>query len=139
MERRARHPRFVLDGAHNPAAARRLAETWREVHGDRRATLILGILRDKDVRGVCEALLPIAGRILAVPVPNPRTSTPQEICRAIGQVAPRQECIAVRDLPAAIRIAQSMERRTLITGSLFLVGEALAHFEQQPPPEISAQ
>ncbi len=133
------HPRFILDGAHNPAAAQRLAETWREVHGEKRATLILGILRDKDVRGICEQLLPIAGRILAVPVPNPRTSTPQEICRAIGQVAPRQECIAVRDLPAAIRIAQSMERRTLITGSLFLVGAAIAHFEAQPPPTPSAQ
>jgi dihydrofolate synthase/folylpolyglutamate synthase len=133
------HPRFVIDGAHNPAAARRLALTWREVYGDKRATLVLGILRDKDVRGVCEALLPIAGRILTVPVPNPRTSTPQEICKAIGQIAPKQECIAVRDLPAAIRIAQSMERRALITGSLFLAGEALAYFEAQPPPAPSAQ
>jgi dihydrofolate synthase/folylpolyglutamate synthase len=133
------HARFILDGAHNPAAAQRLAETWREVRGEKRATLILGILRDKDVRGICEQLLPIAGRILAVPVPNPRTSTPQEICRAIGKVAPRQECIAVRDLPAAIRIAQSMERCTLITGSLFLVGEALAYFEALPPPIPSAQ
>jgi dihydrofolate synthase/folylpolyglutamate synthase len=132
-------PRFVLDGAHNPAAAQRLAETWREVHGEKRATLILGILRDKDMRGICEALLPIAGRILAVPVQNHRSATPQEICKAIGQVAPRQECIAVRDLTAAIRIARSMERRTLITGSLFLVGEALAHFDAQPPPTPSAQ
>ena len=31
-----------------------------------------------------------AGRILAVPVPNPRSATPQEICKAIGQVAPRR-------------------------------------------------
>ena len=133
------HPRFIIDGAHNPAAARRLATTWREIYGDKRATLVLGILRDKDLRGICQELLPITGRILAVPVPNPRSATPQEICKAIGQVAPRQECIAVRDLPAAIRIAQSMERRTLITGSLFLVGEALAHFEAKPPPERSTQ
>ena len=32
-----------------------------------------------------------------------------------------------------------MERRTLITGSLFLAGEALAHFQALPPPEPSAQ
>ena len=133
------HARITIDGAHNPAAARRLATTWRETYGDKRATLIVGILRDKDMRGICEALLPIAGRILAVPVPNPRSATPQEICKAVGQVAPRQECIAVRDLPAAIRIAQSMERHTLITGSLFLAGEALAYFEALPPPIPSAQ
>ncbi len=132
-------PRFVLDGAHNPASARRLAETWREMFGEKRATLILGILQDKDVAGICAALLPIAGRILAVPVQNPRSATTQEICRAIGQSAPRQECIAVRDLPAAIRIAGSMERRTLITGSLFLVGEALAHFQAGEVRETSAQ
>ena len=132
-------PRIVLDGAHNPASARRLAETWREMYGEKRATLILGILADKDVRGICEALLPVAGRILAVPVQNPRAATSQEICRAIGEVAPRQECIAVRDLPAAIRIAGSMERRTLITGSLFLVGEALAHFQAGERRETSAQ
>ena len=132
-------PRFVLDGAHNPASALRLAETWRETYGEKRATLNLGILRDKDLRGICEALLPVAGRILAVPVQNPRSATPQEICRAIGEIAPRQECIAVRDLRAAIRIASSMERRTLITGSLFLVGEALAHFQAGALPELSAQ
>ena len=132
-------PRFVLDGAHNPSSALRLAETWRETFGEKRATLILGILQDKDVRGVCEALLPVAGRILAVPVQNPRSATPQEICRAIGQIAPRQERIAVRDLPAAIRIASSMERRTLITGSLFLVGEALAHFQASETREASSQ
>jgi dihydrofolate synthase/folylpolyglutamate synthase len=133
------HPKFIIDGAHNPAAARRLATTWRETFGDKRASLIIGVLRDKDVRGVCEALLPIAGRILCVPVPNPRSATPQEICKAIGQISPRQECIAVRDLPAAIRIAESMERRCLITGSLFLAGEAIAHFEAKGPPERSAQ
>ena len=132
-------PRFVLDGAHNPASARRLAETWRELFGEKRATLILGVLRDKDVDGICAALLPIAGRILAVPVQNPRSATAQEVCRAIGQSAPRQECIAVRDLPAAIRIAASMERRTLITGSLFLVGEALAHLQAGAVREASAQ
>jgi dihydrofolate synthase/folylpolyglutamate synthase len=131
--------RFVLDGAHNPAAAERLAATWKAAYGEKRANLIVGILRDKDVQGICEALLPIAGRILAVPVQSPRSATPQEICKAIGRLAPRQECIAVRDLPGAIRIASSMERRTLITGSLFLVGEALAFFERSTRAERSEQ
>jgi len=131
--------RFIIDGAHNPAAARRLATTWREVYGEKRASLILGVLRDKDVNGICEALLPIAGRILTVPVNNPRSATSMEVARAIGKLAPKLECIVVRDLPAAIRIAQSMERKTLITGSLFLAGEALAFLEAQPAPEQSSQ
>lgn len=131
--------KFIIDGAHNPAAARRLATTWREVYGDKRASLILGVLADKDLTGICEALLPIAGRILTVPVNNPRSATSKEVARAIAKLAPRLECIVVRDLPAAIRIAQSMERKTLITGSLFLAGEALAFLEAQPTPERSSQ
>jgi len=133
------HPKFILDGAHNPSAARRLAQTWRETHGERKATVILGMLRDKDMRGICEGLLPITGRILTVPMANPRSATSLEVCRAFGQVAPRQECMAIRDLPRAIRLAQGMERQVLITGSLFLVGEALAYFEKVVPPEASAQ
>ncbi len=45
----------------------------------------------------------------------------------------------MRDLPAAIRLAQLDARKALITGSLFLAGEALAYFAAQPPPEVSAQ
>ena len=52
--------RTIIDGAHNPAAARTLAETWREFFGDQRATLVLAVLSDKDLRGICEALAPIS-------------------------------------------------------------------------------
>ncbi|HYS96148.1 MAG TPA: Mur ligase family protein, partial [Chthoniobacterales bacterium] len=47
--------RTVIDGAHNPAAARILTQTWREIFGDERATMILAILSDKDLHGICEA------------------------------------------------------------------------------------
>ena len=52
--------RTIIDGAHNPAAVRTLAETWREIFGDQRATLVLAVLSDKDLRGICEALAPIS-------------------------------------------------------------------------------
>ena len=56
--------RTIIDGAHNPGAARILAETWREVFGDQKATLVLAVLSDKDLRGICEALAPIAGSVI---------------------------------------------------------------------------
>jgi len=52
--------RTIIDGAHNPAAAHVLADTWREILGDQRATLILAILADKDLPGICEAIAPIS-------------------------------------------------------------------------------
>ena len=56
--------RTIIDGAHNPDAARILAQTWREVFGDQKATLVLAVLSDKDLRGICEALAPIAESVL---------------------------------------------------------------------------
>ena len=56
--------RTIIDGAHNPGAARILAQTWREIFGDQKATLVLAVLSDKDLRGICEALAPIAESVL---------------------------------------------------------------------------
>ena len=62
--------RTIIDGAHNPGATRILAQTWREVFGDQKATLVLAVLSDKDLRGICEALAPIAG--FGDPTENPQ-------------------------------------------------------------------
>jgi dihydrofolate synthase/folylpolyglutamate synthase len=118
--------RLVLDGAHNPAAARQLAETWRETFGSERATLIIGILCDKDARGVLAALLPLAARVLVVPVNSPRALAPAELVPLARELAPQLPCAAARDLASALRVAHSEPERVLLTGSLFLVGEALA-------------
>jgi dihydrofolate synthase/folylpolyglutamate synthase len=130
---------LVLDGAHNPAAAARLVETWREQFGEDKATLVLGVLSDKDVAGICKALLSIAGRVICVPTRNPRAMGPgelAELARSLGDVP----CTAADSLAAGLQQAQSHPERTLVTGSLFLVGEALAQFGLMPGAhERSAQ
>ena len=42
---------LVLDGAHNPAGARALAESLTAYFGDTPMTLVFGVLRDKDAPG----------------------------------------------------------------------------------------
>jgi dihydrofolate synthase/folylpolyglutamate synthase len=133
-------PRVVLDGAHNPAAAAQLVQTWREVFGDERATLVLGILADKDVRGIGAELLPLAARVIAVPVQNPRTSQPDDLLAVLRELAPGLPCSGVGDLGAALTEAEVHGERVLVCGSLFLVGEALAHFDPHGRrPEVSWQ
>jgi dihydrofolate synthase/folylpolyglutamate synthase len=128
--------RLVLDGAHNPAAAIRLVETWREVFGDERATVILGVLSDKDLRAICAALLPIAAQVIAVPVRSPRTSAPGDVCAVMSELDPAVRCLPVSDLATALAEAANYRERALVCGSLFLVGEALAHGSQL---ELSTQ
>ncbi|MBV9657278.1 MAG: bifunctional folylpolyglutamate synthase/dihydrofolate synthase [Verrucomicrobia bacterium] len=125
--------RIILDGAHNPAAARRLAQTWREEYGDsERASIILGLLRDKDAAGICESLAPIAARFIVTKVrTNPRASEPAEIAAVLAAgAASKVPCVVTPDLAAALAQGRAQPERILVTGSLFLVGEALAELTE---------
>ena len=131
--------RTVLDGAHNPAAARCLAQTWGEVFGETKATLVLGVLQDKDLRGICEVLLPIATRVITVAVQNPRSSSARELCEIIRGIAPGFPCTAAADVRDGLASANTFPEPILVAGSLFLVGEALAFLQNETAMEVSAQ
>ena len=131
--------RIVLDGAHNPAGARCLAQTWREVFGEEKATLILGMLTDKDLRGVFAGLLPLAARVIVVPVRSPRSCAAADLHRVVRELAPEFECAIAPELQHALRAALTFDERILVAGSLFLVGEALALLHDEPVAEVSAQ
>lgn len=131
--------RVILDGAHNPAAARCLVKTWREVFGEKRATLVLGILQDKNQRAICETLLPIAARVICVTVQNPRSIPAEELRETIRSIAPYSASEPAGNLRAAFARANSFADPILVAGSLFLVGEALALLHNEEPGEVSAQ
>ena len=119
--------RVVIDGAHNPPAAAQLAATWREEFGEEKATLILGILADKDASGVVAALLPIAARVICVPVRSPRALPPAELAALIRAQSPAVP-LSVAETPAtALTEARARKGRILVAGSLFLAGEVIAH------------
>lgn len=138
---RLENGRIILDGAHNPAAARRLAHTWHEEYGGHhRATVIVGVLRDKDVPAVCRALEPLAARFLTVPVRSPRATPPDELLVALAHASPGIGARAVPEGVAdALEQARAWPEPILVTGSLFLVGEALAVLTGEHTPEVSWQ
>lgn len=119
---------IILDGAHNPSAAARLTQTWVEEMGpNARATVILGMLKDKDYFPVCKALTAFAAEIIAVPVQtNPRSCSTQEILDAFQKIGFTGRVQPAQSLEEALEIAKKCKKnRILITGSFFLVGEAL--------------
>ncbi len=117
--------RTVIDGAHNPHAAAQLAATWREEFHGEKATLILGILADKDAPGVIASLLPITARIISTRVRSPRALPPGELAALIRVQSPVMPVSIAETLEAALADARPDGTRTLIAGSLFLAGEAL--------------
>lgn len=132
--------RMILDGAHNPAAAVRLVETWREEFGpDARATVILASLRDKDTPAVIRALAPLAARWIAVPARNPRSLFSAELADVIRATVPGAPVAEASGAASALAQAAVHAETALVTGSLFLVGEVLAIVENQPLPTPSGQ
>jgi dihydrofolate synthase/folylpolyglutamate synthase len=124
--------RTIIDGAHNPAGARTLANTWREVFGDQRATVILAILQDKDVAGICAALGAIARRWLLPSIRSERALSPEELRLTILDHGPDAPVAVAASFAEAWEEARNDAAPILLTGSLHFAGEALAFLQGQP-------
>jgi dihydrofolate synthase/folylpolyglutamate synthase len=124
--------RIIIDGAHNPAGAQVLAETWREEFGNERATIILAMLRDKDVAGIWRALAPIAQRVILPQARTERALPPHELLQTLSTITPSLQHSIAPSLSAALESARATPDRILITGSLHFAGEALATLAGNP-------
>jgi dihydrofolate synthase/folylpolyglutamate synthase len=124
--------RTIIDGAHNPAAVHTLAETWHEMFGDQRATLILAILSDKNLRAICEALAPISDSVLLPKIRSERAAAPEELARVLANITPPLPYSITPSVDEALRLARAKANPILITGSLHFAGEVLAHLRGQP-------
>ena len=125
-----------LDGGHNPAAARAVADFFRgEVPAGRPFHIVMGLLENKDPAGILRAFSGRAATLHAVPVPNHAHHLPPALAaaaRAAGLVG-----LAADTPDAALRwIARHADRASppvvLILGSLYLAGTVLAANEQAP-------
>jgi dihydrofolate synthase/folylpolyglutamate synthase len=124
--------RTIIDGAHNPSATRILAETWRQVFGDQKATLILAVLSDKDLRGICEALAPIAASVILPKIRSERAAAPAQLAKLFSTIAPSLPHSITPTIGDALMLARAKPNPILITGSLHFAGEVLAHLRGEP-------
>jgi dihydrofolate synthase / folylpolyglutamate synthase len=124
--------KIVIDGAHNPAGAKILAQTWREEFGHDCATVILAVLRDKNAAEIIRALAPIAARFILPQFRSARALPPDELAHAFSSISPSLPYSAIGSFSAALATAQKTTDRILITGSLHFAGEALAFLRGQP-------
>lgn len=114
--------KLILDAAHNPHAALALVRTFEAEFPGQKAALIFGAVEDKDSREVLRILEPIVSHCHLVPVKSARGLPPgdhqTEVARTVHD-----------SLPSAL--AATKDTLTLLTGSLFLLGEAKGIFEKQ--------
>lgn len=119
----------LLDGAHNVDGARALAAAFDDLGphlGQGRATLLLGVLADKDVPGILDALRTAPALrdalVLATPVPDSaRALEGAALARAWGEGA-RPMGSADEALDEGLVLAASVGGPLVVAGSLYLVG-----------------
>jgi dihydrofolate synthase / folylpolyglutamate synthase len=135
LEHVAPNPDIILDGAHNPAGARALAryldrfylQPARQPEPSRRLWLVYGAMRDKAVDEIAGILFPLAHELIFTAPLAPRALRPEALMEIAGRGRP------LADVGEAIKLARAQAATDdviVITGSLFLVGEARAYFVQ---------
>ena len=124
LERLQARPDVYLDGAHNPGAARELAQFLEENFARRRVYLIFGAMRDKSVDEVTGILFPLASEVIFTQPGTPRAVSANQLADLAGHHAARYTVI--RDAEEALESALAKARSddaVFVTGSLYLVGQ----------------
>ncbi len=121
-----RDPYLIIDGAQNRASAATLAKSIKKQFRYKKLILVLGVSKDKDINGILDELLPISDSIILTKSKVvERACAPSRIKELIS--AKDKEIILTSNVEEALDKARSKaltEDLVLVTGSLFVVGEA---------------
>ncbi len=124
-------PRILLDGAHNPAGAQALAGYLQEVNpnkGDKH-WLIAGIMRDKNIKEILAPFADWADEIILTRPDLQRAATGTEMLTALNTQVATSIIESVPEAIESVLLRINPNDTLVITGSLFTVAEALAHFK----------
>lgn len=122
-----RNPLIVLDGAQNRASANALAKAIKKIFEYKRLVLVLGVSKDKDIAGILKELLPLSDSIILTKSKvAERALEPSKIKELITSGLEAGLSSSVEEALDLARSKADKGDLILITGSLFIVGEARA-------------
>jgi dihydrofolate synthase/folylpolyglutamate synthase len=132
----ARHPLVVLDGAHNAASAEVVRHALDTAFTFQRLLLVVGLSAGKDALGVLSALAPRADQVYLTRSSHERSAPPSDLEPLVRTAAPSATTRTFPEARAALDRALAEAQPNdllLVTGSLFLVGEALEWWRRSHP------
>jgi len=122
-------PTVLIDGAHNVASMRRLVSNIKAYFPDKRISLVFGTSCDKDIPGIISELVSLSPQVIVTQSSHSRAAPPSTL---VAEFAKRSIEPEIREtVTEAISRALSLADKTdiiCITGSLFIVAEALDYF-----------
>lgn len=121
-------PQLILDVAHNPHAARSLAQNLASLPPCPRTYAVIAMLKDKDQAGVVAALNPYIDTWLVAGISAARGSTAEELAAVLREAGVRGTVILFADTAAALAHACNVageNDRIAVFGSFYTVAEAM--------------
>jgi dihydrofolate synthase/folylpolyglutamate synthase len=123
------HPTVLVDGAHNVASMKRLVSNIKAYFNYQRIFLVFGISCDKDIPGIVNELVPLSPQVIVTRTTHSRAAPLSTLAAEFSKRGIEPE---IREtVTEAISRALSLADRTdivCVTGSLFIVAEALDYF-----------
>ena len=125
--------RWLFDVAHNPDGAATVAANLLDVGVSHPIVAVVCVLRDKDWRGILQALSAVADEIILTSAPTAPASREwnltevEEWVRAAGISAKR-----IDDFGMALDVAETTGSTILVTGSFHTVGDAMERLQVDP-------
>lgn len=144
LERVRAAPAVLVDAAHNPHGARALADALSSEFSFRRLVAVIGVLSDKDVRGLLRELEPVVEEVVLTKNSSPRAMDPDELAALAKDIFGAERIVVEPRLDDAVETAIQMAEETtgdsdtvsgggvVITGSVVTAGEGRALFGKEP-------
>jgi dihydrofolate synthase/folylpolyglutamate synthase len=138
--RKARHPgrlefrgKYLFDGAHNIGGAKAL-RAFLDEFVDQPITLAFGAMKDKDVEMITQILFPLADTLILTRPNNERAMEPAELETLAYKHSSGGKIVTTTSVAEALTKAETVSAEDsviLVTGSLYLVGEAQHLLDQK--------
>lgn len=123
IEKIMNRPTFIIDGAHNEDGARSLAKAIEKNFKGKKATLLIGMLEDKDIDGVLEILMPYFNKVITTTPDNDRAINCEVLKEKISKYV--DNIISKENIEEAVEytLKNAREEDIIISaGSLYMIG-----------------
>lgn len=122
----SQNPTIIIDGGHNQQCAEAIADALNEYFPGKKCTFLIGVMADKNFKGIFDALLPLAEKVHAVTPDSPRALKAPRLCEKLAEEYGFTNAVpyeTLDDALCALRQGAKTEDLICICGSLYMVGD----------------
>ncbi|UCD95243.1 MAG: bifunctional folylpolyglutamate synthase/dihydrofolate synthase [Candidatus Zixiibacteriota bacterium] len=120
-------PTVILDVGHNPAGIKAMVDCFKELYPGRKADIVIGFVRNKDLRKSVGHIRPLVRRVEVVRLNTHRTAEPEEVASFFGKRTPLSISSSVAESSRKLVDSADPDDIIIVCGSHFAVGDFLAN------------